>query len=77
MKTIHFRDIRLFNNAGMSFPLCYADAELLDLDKARLPTSGREGIAEVTCKRCLRMYPKRYSWAVTQDQRELIARRLA
>ncbi len=60
---IHFRDIRLRNNAGMSMPLCYASMDMpLDCDKGRLPTSGK--IIEVTCKHCLRLFPKRYPWAL-------------
>ena len=47
---IHWRSIRLFVNAGMAFPACYATAELLDLDKGSLPTTGNR--LEVTCKRC-------------------------
>lgn len=59
---IHYRDIRLSSNAGMDFPLCYANAKLLDTDKGRLSSSGE--MKEVTCKRCLKMFPKRYPWAV-------------
>lgn len=50
---IHFRSIRLRNNAGIDFPACYASAELLDLDKTRLPTTGEQD--KVTCKRCQRI----------------------
>lgn len=60
MKT-HLRDIRLMNNAGMQFPLCYANAPLLDVDKSALPTTGNA--ADVTCKRCAVQAPGRYSWA--------------
>lgn len=49
---IHFRDIRLFNNAGMSFPHCKANARLLDTDKGRLPTT--PSVLKVTCKACLK-----------------------
>jgi hypothetical protein len=49
---LHFRSIRLFNNAGIDFPVCYAGARLLDLDKSRLPTTGDAN--KVTCKRCQR-----------------------
>lgn len=49
-KVIHFRSIRLRNNAGMDFPACYANATLLDLDKGRLATTGNK--EEVTCKKC-------------------------
>ena len=57
---VHLRDIRLRNNAGLDFPLCCTGGELLDIDKGRLPTT--ETIAEVTCKHCLRLAPKRYPW---------------
>ncbi len=60
-KNVHMRDIRLSNNAGIDFPVCHANAEMLDLDKSRLPTTGK--MQEVTCERCKRMYFKRYPWA--------------
>ena len=47
----HKRDIRLYNNAGIRFPLCYANAERLDLDKTRLQVEHDN--AKVTCDRCL------------------------
>lgn len=50
---IHFRSLRLRNNAGMDFPACYANAPLLDVDKGRLQTTGDPAL--VTCKRCLRL----------------------
>jgi hypothetical protein len=58
---VHMEDIRLYNNAGMSMPICYANAPMLDLDKSRLSTSGL--LIEVTCLHCKRMFPKRYPWA--------------
>jgi len=48
---VHFQDTRLFVNAGMSFPTCYANARLLDTDKSRLPMTVKKD--EVTCKKCL------------------------
>ena len=48
---MHYRNLRLYCNAGMRFPECYAYAELLDVDKGRLPTTGK--VSEVTCKHCL------------------------
>lgn len=54
---IHWRSIRLFNNAGMDFPACYASTKLLDLDKSRLRTNPERHA--VTCKRCLRLMEKR------------------
>lgn len=56
MKT-HFRNARLYVNAGMPFPLCYSGAELLDTDKARLPTTGV--VADVDCGRCLKILESR------------------
>lgn len=58
---MHFRDIRMSNNAGINFPNCCTNSELLDMDKARLPTTGN--FKEVTCKRCLKQAPKDYPWA--------------
>ncbi len=49
---VHFRSLRLYNNAGITMPECYSNARLLDLDKGRLPTTNDK--AKVTCKRCLR-----------------------
>lgn len=57
----HLRDIRLKNNAGIDFPLCRAQARLLDFDNTELPTSG--DMAEVTCNNCKRLAPKYYPWA--------------
>jgi hypothetical protein len=50
----HFRDVRLFNNAGMNFPTCRANEKMLDLEAAWLPISAE--IHEVTCKHCLKAY---------------------
>ena len=49
---VHFQNTRLRVNAGISFPECYAGAEMLDLDKTICPTTGDR--SKVTCKRCLR-----------------------
>ena len=56
---LHFRNTRLFVNAGIRFPECYAYAELLDMDKTALPTTGVK--KEVTCKNCKRtlLHPPR------------------
>ena len=59
MKKTHIRDIRLFNNAGMSFPVCQANAPLLDLDKGHWPCARRE---QATCKHCQRAYTRLYPW---------------
>lgn len=55
-KKIHYMDIRLFNNAGMRFPTCKANAKLLDLDAAKLPISN--DIHSTTCKQCIKIYFK-------------------
>ena len=65
-KPVHYVNIRLYNNAGMEFPECYAGAKLLDLDKSHLPLS--HNIKEVTCKHCIRLYEKRYPWATKRSQ---------
>jgi hypothetical protein len=57
----HWTDIRLKNNAGINFPACCAQVKMLDLDKTRYTTTGEK--AKVTCKTCLRVFPKRYDWA--------------
>lgn len=53
----HYRNTRLYVNAGMRFPECYAYAELLDVEKSALPTTGE--VNEVTCKHCLRLMERR------------------
>jgi hypothetical protein len=55
-KIVHMRDQRLFINAGMEFPTCYANAKLLDLDKGRLPLTGNW--LSVTCMNCLKTMKK-------------------
>jgi hypothetical protein len=53
---LHYRDVRLFANAGMAFPMCYAAAATLDVNKGRLPTTAdREA---VTCPKCLKRMRK-------------------
>ena len=61
MSKIHMRDIRLSVNAGVQYPVCYAGRELLDVDKAGLPITGK--LAECTCKNCKRSFKLRYPWA--------------
>jgi hypothetical protein len=52
-KVVHFRDQRMFVNAGTRFPLCCANATMLDMNKSRLETTAdRE---KVSCKHCLKM----------------------
>jgi hypothetical protein len=60
MKT-HMRDIRLRNNGGMDYPVCQANAKLLDLTKAHWPLTG--DLTKVTCENCKRSYPLQYPWA--------------
>lgn len=54
---LHYKDVRLANNAGMDFPTCYANARLLDCDKSRLPMTSNAKL--VTCKRCILRLAKR------------------
>ena len=49
---IHLVSIRLLNNAGIQFPLCYSYAECLP-DKSHLTTVGN--LARVTCAHCRRI----------------------
>jgi len=63
----HIRDVRLFNNAGISFPMCQANARLLDLDKSVWPTTGDK---EATCKNCIKAFKSRYVWAMTQETQD-------
>lgn len=60
----HIRDIRLYNNAGISFPVCRAGAEMLDLDCTRYEMANPETAA--TCLRCPDAYKKRYPWTQTK-----------
>ena len=53
IKPVHAQSLRLYVNAGMSFPACYGNAALLDLDKCRLPMTVDS--EKVTCKHCLRI----------------------
>ena len=53
MNKIHYRNRLLRVNAGMDFPECHAYADLLDIEKSRLLTSG--DVARVTCKHCLKL----------------------
>ena len=56
MNKVHFIDTRLFVNAGMRFPTCYARARLLDTDKGRLPLTLVHD--QVTCAHCRRIMLK-------------------
>lgn len=66
---VHFRDISMRSNAGVSFPLCKTNPKktpanpngYLDMDASALPTSGE--LSEVTCKACLKKFHKAYPWA--------------
>ena len=72
MKT-HYTDIRLHNNCGICMPLCYAQAPMLDMNK----TGCKQGdLSKVDCKHCLRLFPKRYPWAMTASKRLLLDKRL-
>lgn len=65
---VHLADIRMRNNAGMDFPLCYADAPLLDMDKGMLETV--TDFTKVTCKKCQKKAPVRYPWASYGKERK-------
>ncbi len=54
---IHLHSTRLFVNAGMEFPLCQANARLLDCDKGHWKTTGN--VRKVECRNCLRVYGAR------------------
>jgi hypothetical protein len=49
---VHLRDNRLFVNAGMNYPTCQANVELLNLDASHWITTGNLNL--VTCKHCLK-----------------------
>ncbi len=65
MLKTHIRDLRLRNNAGIDIPVCKANARLLNTSSRYEFTT----IDKPTCKLCLRLYPKRYPWAVRKDGR--------
>lgn len=56
----HIRDIRLFNNAGLSVPVCKATAPLLDLSSTAWEFADSK--KDATCKGCVKRYPLRYPW---------------
>ncbi len=49
---LHAVSTRMKNNAGISFPVCYRTATLLDMDKTGLPMTSDH--KQVTCKRCIK-----------------------
>jgi len=49
---IHKRSLRLHNNTGMNFPVCFAGADKLDTSKSKLTTAPEW--ASVTCTNCKR-----------------------
>lgn len=53
MPEMHLRDLRLYTNAGLRFPACYAAAKILDTLKSALPTTAMA--AEVTCGHCCKL----------------------
>lgn len=58
---LHIGDIRLFNNAGISFPVCQTSAKMLDMDKTAWPVANPT--KDATCKNCKVAFKKRYPWA--------------
>ena len=59
-RAIHIKDIRLGNNAGMDFPVCLANAPLLNVDAGRWMLTSDRRLA--TCKHCIRLFPLHYAW---------------
>ena len=57
---LHIRDIRLYNNAGIDFPVCRAQEKLLDMEVTRYPMAIDPRNA--TCKHCHRAYAQVYPW---------------
>lgn len=57
-KAIHLRSVRLFNNAGICYPICRSfKGGFLDVEVAvRMETTGN--VNEVTCKNCLKQLEK-------------------
>ena len=53
---VHKISLRLRNNAGMNFPVCYTGRAILDTDKSRLPLTQK--IENVSCKKCIAKYNK-------------------
>jgi hypothetical protein len=72
--SIHARDIGLFSNGGVRFPLCKTNPPrtqdnpngYLDMDWTRLRTSG--DVADVTCKACLKKLARDYPWAMRRGR---------
>lgn len=61
-KAVHIRDTRLFNNAGISFPVCQVGDKPLDTDKCRWTTAQASG-QKATCKACIKRVAVLYPWA--------------
>ena len=59
MRKTHIKDIRLANNAGIAFPVCQANVDLLDMDKTGWIMAPAD---QATCQHCRRLYVKRYPW---------------
>ena len=49
----HWRSVRLFVNAGLQFPACFANSPLLDTERGHLKSTGDKSL--VTCSRCLKL----------------------
>ena len=59
----HLRDLRLLNNAGMDYPLCRADDELLDTEVHHDPEWQTTANAkECDCLDCWERAGKAYPW---------------
>lgn len=57
MAKIHYRNLRLFINAGIEIPECKAYAKLLDLDSGLWKITPNK--YEVTCKNCIQSINKK------------------
>ncbi len=55
---VHFRNLRLFVNAGMYFPDCIANAKLLNTN-VNVPVT--YNVSKVTCKHCIRIQTKEFN----------------
>lgn len=53
---VHLRDVRFFVNAGMNFPVCQRDAELVDLEKCGWLMSATA--EDITCINCIKRAKK-------------------
>lgn len=66
-RIVHLRDIRLYNNVGMAFPVCkVTDRGECNAGSERFTLTGH--YAEVTCTRCKVVAKRRYRWAFGEEK---------